>query len=241
MKKTHKQLVLSIEDEEGFEEWPLPAIVPVVFAEYKHKIEAECYFGVYDILRAFLLEYEKKLFTKEALLTLNDRLRPYFETQGYERLGGTLRFYRSFVLWNKKALRTDLIQKDSLFLTRENRHIVKTNQTDFDLDELLSLGLPVCATVKDGALVALATVNQHSHGQRLLEATVYTLPAYRGKGYGKSNVALLCRLLLSQKKGIVYCCSCRNSASISLAKAVGFSQESRFYAVDAYRIEEGQP
>lgn len=235
MKK--KQLILSLEDESAFEE-KLPAIVPLVFSEFKNKIEAECYFGVYDVVRAFLSEERNNLFSRESLAELNARLIPYLEKEGYARDGGIYRFYRSFVMWSKKQLDETVIRPDSLILSEKTAARVKKNRTDFDLSELLSQGCEACMSVKRGELLSIACVNVHSEGQRLLEAAVYTLPEARGKGYGSSNVALLCRTLLQKKKGVVYCCSCRNRPSIALAKAVGFKEESRFYAVDAYKIEE---
>ena len=238
VQKKEKRLILSLEDETGFEDWPLPAIVPLVFSEFKNKIEAECYFGVYDVVRTFLSEGRKNLFSKESLEELNRRLLPYLEAEGYARDGGIYRFYRSFVLWSAKDLNDAPIRADSFLLTEKNAARVKVNRTGFDLAELREQGCEAVGTVAAGELLSIACVNAHSEGQKLLEAAVYTLPEARGRGYGRSNVALLCKTLLAKKKGIVYCCSCRNRASIALAKAVGFREESRFYAVDAYKIEK---
>lgn len=233
--KNKNKLIFSLEDEEAIEDWPLPAIVPTVFSRYKGKTEVECYFGVYDIVRTFLFEHDRNPFSKKALEDLDRRLAPYLESQGYERGSGVYRFYKSFVLWDKRNLRTDSLCETSQMLCTDVLEKIKINKTDFDLRELLKKELPAALTVKDGKLLSVATVNEHSENQRLLEATVYTLPEARGKGYAKSNVALLCKHLLENKKGIVYCCSCHNRASIAVAKAVGFRAESRFYAVDAYR------
>lgn len=232
------RLNITIEDEDGIEEWPLPAIVPVVFTKTKQRVEAEVYFGVYDTVRDFLLEYGENPFTREALLELDRRLAPYLSEQGYERGDGIFRYYRSFVLWDKRKLVTDGIREDSYLLTKQTLRLVKKNRTDFDLAWLLSEKLETVFTLKDGEVVSVASVNEHSAGQRLLEAAVYTLPGQRGKGYGRSNVALLCKTLLEKKKGVVYCCSCHNRPSLKIARELGFTGESRFYAVDAYKIEE---
>lgn len=229
------RLYITIEDEEELLEAGVPAIVPAVFSCYKNKIELECYYGVYPQLREFLLSKENP-FSKENLLELDEMLAPYLEEIGYERPeSGKLRYYRSFVLWDRKKLKREAILPSSRILTKALLLKIKENLTDFDLEELLEAGLPAAVTVVDGQLCSIATVNEHSENQRLLEATVYTAPQKRGKGYGSSNVAMLADRLLMQKKGVVYCCSCRNQPSIRLAKELGFASESRFYAVDAYK------
>jgi RimJ/RimL family protein N-acetyltransferase len=230
------RLFITIEDEEELLEAGAPAIVPVVFSRYKNKIELECYYGVYPQVRGFLLEKENP-FSKESLEELDALLAPYLKTIGYERPeSGRLRYYRSFVLWDRKKLKREAILPTSRLLTPGALLKIRENLTDFDPEELLEKKLPAAVTIVDGKLCSIATVNEHSENQRLLEATVYTAPAFRQKGFGSSNVALLCERLLLQKKGVVYCCSCRNQPSIHLAKQLGFESESRFYAVDAYKV-----
>lgn len=236
MKKKKNALYLTIEDEAGIEDWPLEAIVPVVFSKSKNRTEGEVYFGVYDIVRQYLLDYEDNPFSKNALTDLDARLAPYLEKEGYERGDGIFRFYRSFVLWDKRKLKTEGIKENSFLLDEKSISLVKENTTDFDLAWLLENKLETVFTLDNGKVVSVASVNEHSSGQRLLEVAVYTLPGYRGKGYGKSNTAFLCRTLLEKKKGVVYCCSCHNHPSVKIAKDLGLADESRFYAVDAYKI-----
>ena len=229
-----ENLYIRIEDEENFEE-PMDAIVPLVFSQSRTRLELECYFGVYKEARDFLLEYGANPFFKEALSELNRRLLPYLEAEGYHREGGELRYYRSFVLWDKRKLNRSLIRPDSVMLSRTVLEKVLENRTDFDLEELLLKRLPTALTLKEGNVLSVASVNEHGKNQRLLEASVYTLPDARGQGFGQSNVALLCHSVLEKRMGVVYCCSCHNQPSLKIAKAVGFRSESRFYAVDAYK------
>ncbi|MBQ9467971.1 MAG: GNAT family N-acetyltransferase [Clostridia bacterium] len=225
----------SIEDEEGMEGWPYDAVVPVVFVKSAEGIECECTFGAYPILRAFLAEYGASPFSKEALTELDRRLKPYLDGIGCRREGGILRYYRSFVLWDKAGLNEALILPSSVRLTSASAGKVKVNRTDFDLAELLAKKLPTYITTVGNELVSLASVNEASEGQRLLELTVYTRPAFRGSGYASSNAAALTKYLLEHGKGAVYVTSCRNRASLRLVRRLGFRSESRFYAVDAYR------
>ncbi|MBP3321983.1 MAG: GNAT family N-acetyltransferase [Clostridia bacterium] len=230
------RLFITIEDEEELLEAGVPAIVPVVFCRYKSKIELECYYGIYPQAREFLLNCDNP-FSKESLLQFDALIAPYLEEIGYERPEqGKLRYYRSMVLWDRRELKREAILPSSKMLTPKLLLKIRENPTDFDLQELLQKDLPAAVTVVDGVLVSIATVNEHSEGQRLLEAAVYTHPAHRARGYGSSNVALLADRLLMQKKGVVYCCSCRNQISLRLARQLGFRCESRFYAVDAYKI-----
>ncbi|MBQ8399799.1 MAG: GNAT family N-acetyltransferase [Clostridia bacterium] len=229
------KLYISIEDEEELLEAGTPAIVPVVFCRYKNKMELECYYGVYPQAREYLLTHENP-FSKNSLLKLDEMLTPYLEEIGYERPEqGKLRYYRSFVLWNRKKLNRDAILPSSQLLNKKILSQIRENKTDFDPAYLLEEGLPAAITIENGNLVSIATVNEHSENQRLLEATVYTHPSCRGKGYGASNVALLADRLLYMKKGVVYCTSCRNASSLHIAKSLGFESESRFYAIDAYK------
>ncbi len=235
--KQKRNLLITIEDEVGIDEWPLPAIVPVVFSQSKKRVELECYFGVYPEVRDLILRHPDDLFSKRTLAELDKILTPYLEKEGYYRpQTGKMRYYRSFVLWDKRKLRADTIGCHSEVLTKAVLRKVKENNTDFDLAELLASGLETVVTVENGQVLSLATVNPHSKGQRLLEVAVYTLPSKRGNGYGKSNVAMLSKILLEKKRGVVYCCSCYNRPSVKIAKALGFEGESRFYAVDAYKI-----
>ena len=229
-------ILLSIEDEEGFDGGLPDAIVPVVFTRGRKKIEGECYFGAYPALRSFLAEYGENPFTRGALEALDRALAPYLASIGYERGGGVYRFYRSFVLWNKEKLNAGPILPSSVILDGRTLRRVKVNRTDFDLRELRAKRLQTVFTLDEhGEVLSVASVNEHSAGQRLLEMSVYTLPQDRGRGYAASNGALLAKTLLEERFGVIYVCSCRNAPSIAVAKKIGLTEENRFYAVDAYK------
>jgi len=228
---------LAIEDEDGFENGLPDAIVPVVFTKSKRKIEGECYFGAYPILRDFLYRFRENPFSREALDALNDALAPYLSSIGYERGDGLHRYYRSFVLWDVRRLNTACILPSCVLLTRATVKKVKTNRTDFDLRWLLEKKLETTMILSPaGELLSLCSVNEHSEGQRLLELTVYTVPSARKNGYAASCAALLAKTLLESKRGVVYVCSCRNAPSIAVAKKIGLQNENKFYAVDAYKM-----
>ena len=233
-----KQIFLRIEDEDAFDGGIPAAFVPVLFTESKRKIEGECSFGAYPILRDFLYTHKNSLFSRAALADLDEALVPYLQKIGYERGGGRFRFYRSFVLWDKRKLNTSVILPSATPLDRRVARSVKVNQTGFDLCELLSKRLETVVAVENGELLSVASVNEHSPGQRLLELTVYTRPSARGRGLASSCAAKLCEMLFEKKKGAVYVCSCRNAPSVALARKIGLQSDARFYAVDAYKIEE---
>ena len=229
-------LYLTLEDEDGFEEGLPEAIVPVVFTKTRRRLEGECYFGAYPVLRRFLTDYADNPFSRQALDALNKALLPYLDEIGYERAGGVYRYYRSFVLWDKRKLNADCILPGTSLLTPSLLRKVKTNRTDFDLGWLLEKKLETAVILSpSGELLSLCSVNEHHPEQQLLELTVYTLPAARKRGFAASCAALLTKTLLESKRGVVYVCSCHNAASIAVAKRIGLQSESRFYAVDAYK------
>ena len=234
--KNNLPLYITLEDEDGFEEGLPEAIVPVVFTKSKRKIEGECYFGAYPVLRQYLIDYADNPFSREALDALNAALQPYLDKLGYERAGGIYRYYRSFVLWDKRKLNESCILPGTSLLTSSLLRKVKTNRTDFDLRWLLKKKLETAVILSPaGELLSLCSVNEHSEGQRLLEMTVYTVPAARKNGYAASCAALLAKTLLESKRGVVYVCSCHNAPSIAVAKRIGLQSENKFYAVDAYK------
>ena len=235
-KKRKMPICLTIEDEDGMDGWPYDAIVPVVFSKSRKGLEGECSFGAYPILRSYLEEFGAHPFTKKALTVLNERLESYLSSLGCVRGPGVYRYYNSYVLWDRRRLNIGAILPSSQMLTGDLLRAVKVNRTGFDLSELLDAGLPAALTLIGGEVVSLCTINPHGKKQRLLELTVYTRREHRRQGYGRSNAAMLTDYLLQNKRGAVYVTSCRNRASIALAKSLGFVGDSRFYAVDAYKI-----
>lgn len=72
-----------------------------------------------------------------------------------------MRYYRSFVLWDKRKLNRSLIRPDSVMLSRTVLEKVLENRTDFDLEELLLKRLPTALTLKEGNVLSVASVNEH--------------------------------------------------------------------------------
>ena len=224
---------ITLEDDEILltEENP-PAIVPVVISKGRHCIEAELYFSIYPEVSDFVKKHTEDLFADDTLRTLGEIVAPYLEKTGYVReKQGTLRWYHSFVCYNKDKIDPSVI----LPSTKKLNTLRYENLTTFDLKELKEYKLPAFVTVVDGKVVSIATVNPYSKGQRMLEITAETAPAYRKRGYGASNVAALADYLLRHKHTVAYCCSRYNSGSIKIARKVGLTNDGRFYAIDAYR------
>lgn len=220
------------DDDELFSESAPPAIVPVVISSGRHGIEAELYFSVYPAVAAFVNAHSEDLFEDETLKELNELVAPYLLEKGYVReKQGNLRWYHSFAGYDHRKINTGLVKSNTKKLS--SRHV--ENETTFDLDELRKYKLPAFVTVVDRKVVSIATVNPYSEGQRMLEITAETAPAYRKMGYGASNVAALASYLLRHRYFVAYCCSRHNRASVKIARNVGLSHEGKFYAIDAYR------
>ncbi|MBE6672897.1 MAG: GNAT family N-acetyltransferase [Ruminococcaceae bacterium] len=230
-----EKITVTLEDDDAlFEGETPPAIVPVVISSGRYGVEAELYFNIYPEVSDFIREHADALFEDEALLELNALVLPYLSNRGYVReKQGTLRWYHSFAAYDKRKIRTELVQSTTKKLSP--RHI--KNATTFDLDELRQWKLPAFVTVIDKTVVSIATVNPYSEGQRMLEITAETAPAYRKNGYAASNVAALAAYLLQKRHTVAYCCSRYNKGSVKIARKVGLSHEGRFYAIDAYAKE----
>ena len=83
-------------------------------------------------------------------------------------------------------------------------------------------GLPRVEIRRDGRLLAAAGVNWQSSGWA--EIFVQTDPAARERGYGKSVCAALCRQLVEERREVLYAVEENNSASIRLARGLGFEE-----------------
>lgn len=108
--------------------------------------------------------------------------------------------------------------------------------TTFSLHELLEKKLESFVVIEEGAVVAIATVNERLQKGSVLEVTVETSPRYRQKGYAVSSVTALCGYLLDKGAVVAYCCRNTHVKSNRVAKRVGFERVGRFYAVSAYRL-----
>jgi GNAT superfamily N-acetyltransferase len=90
-------------------------------------------------------------------------------------------------------------------------------------------GSPRYEIASNGAVRAMAGVNWRS--PRFAEVYVYTEPAARGKGWGKAVVSALVDDLLSDRLVPLYVVNQDNTASINLARSVGFvDTQAREYA-----------
>lgn len=227
-----EKFIVALEDDDILLEESPPAIVPVVISSGRYGVEAELYFNVYPDVSDFIQKHADVLFEDKTIEDLNALLAPYLLEKGYIReKQGLLRWYHSFVGYDKRKINMSLVQSTTKKLS--SRHI--KNATTFDLDELREWKLPAFVTVINRTVVSIATVNPYSEGQRMLEITAETAPDYRKNGYAASNVAALAYYLLCHRHSVAYCCSRYNRASVKIARNVGLTHDGKFYAIDAYR------
>jgi RimJ/RimL family protein N-acetyltransferase len=96
-------------------------------------------------------------------------------------------------------------------------------------------GSPRCEIASRDKVGALAGVNWQS--PRFAEVFVFTDPAARGRGWGRSVVSALCGLLLQSGRTPLYVVAGSNDASIRVAEAVGFEDTGlREYVGHAVRL-----
>jgi hypothetical protein len=225
--------MLILEDEKEILEANYPTIIPLLVTETDGDIEIEAYAGIEEIATEFHGSFHNRYFTKEAIDWLDQRLLPYVESLGYLReCTGKYRWYRSFSCQNRSSLQVDCIRRDSVLLS-DGRY---DSLLSFPYSEQLEKGLPSYVSFADGKLVSIATVNEHTDGQKMLELTVETAIGYRGRGLGLSNIVALADYLLENGYYVSYNCSRYNRASCKLAVKAGLEQVGRFYAYAAYKL-----
>jgi len=100
-------------------------------------------------------------------------------------------------------------------------------------------GLPRYEIRREERLLAAAGVNWQSSD--FAEIFVQTDPEVRERGYGKSVCAALCRHLLDEKKGILYAVEERNTASVRLARSLGFEDTGEREILCTGSVQNGSP
>jgi hypothetical protein len=97
-------------------------------------------------------------------------------------------------------------------------------------------GLPRCEIRAGERAGAVAGINWQS--PRFAEVYVYTEPAVRGRGWGKSVVRALVGMILKAGRVPLYVVSEANAYSVRLAEAVGFADTGfREYVGQALRVD----
>ncbi len=225
--------MLTIEDESEIISSGYPVIVPLLVEEYKGDFEIEAYSRIEKIAEEYHSKFFGKFFSSNAIDWIDERLRPYVESEGYLReCTGKYRWYYRYEANADTKLPTELILPSTEMLSEGEYDFL----VSFSLAEQLSKGLPSFVTKDGDRIVSIATVNEHSDGQKMLEITVETAPAYRSRGFGLSNTVALADYLVNRGFGVTYACSKYNRASCCLAKKAGFEKVGRFYAYTAYKL-----
>ncbi|HHW24738.1 MAG TPA: GNAT family N-acetyltransferase [Bacillota bacterium] len=98
------------------------------------------------------------------------------------------------------------------------------NLTGYDLDAYYRLGLPCFVGVTEGKIVSVATMSPGYAGDEVAEIGVETAPGFEGRGYAKGCVRALALRLSCRGMRVIYIAQEDNPASISVARAAGFSE-----------------
>ncbi len=121
-------------------------------------------------------------------------------------------------LWVLPLLSVESIQQILVF--RLNPAKLEPVVNIFVVQTVAPGGLPRFEIRRDDRLLAAAGVNWQSSDWA--EIFVQTDPDMRERGYGKSVCAALCRRLLEEKREILYAVEEKNTASVRLARSLGF-------------------
>ncbi len=136
--------------------------------------------------------------------------------------------------WMNRHLMTSDAEIHRLYCLRSERHQPLINVLTLTSND--PSGSPRCEIRPGGEPGAVAGVNWQSPDYA--EIYVYTAPAVRGRGWGKSVVSTLAGLLLKSGRTPLYVVAESNDYSIRLAEAVGFEDTGfREYVAQAVRSE----
>ena len=201
--------------------------VPISFEQYDDTLYVTVYPEAESLARRHFEVYaEDDPFSEEALADIWRRFAPLFEKWGYhdekfrDRFGYIMRLPEG-------ALREDKILPDTRKLTAKDD---KINETTYDLSCSEEIGMHAFGTVRDGKVVSASVTNTPvGEEPMLIEVGVETVPKMRQKGLGSSNLAALCKHLLSKGHNVEYRFMKHNVASFYNARSVGFEVVGRFY------------
>jgi ribosomal protein S18 acetylase RimI-like enzyme len=136
--------------------------------------------------------------------------------------------------WLNKHLLISDAEIHRLYRLRADRHQPILNVLSLTSQD--ANGGPRCEIRPGGELGAVAGINWQS--PEYAEIYVYTDPAVRGRGWGKSVVSTLAGLVLKSGRTPLYVVAESNDYSIRLAEAVGFEDTGfREYVAQAVRSE----
>ena len=165
---------------------------------------------------------EKQLFSKDTLSLLEEKASeiPAFGCYLPDREHPCDYSYL-YRLDDEKMLRENVIMPESRRILPGHGFV---NLTDTEAD-MLDPDALIFGTVKDGRILSVAFENPcfgDSTGN-LIDIGVETAEGFGGHGYGASNVAALCKALLSVDKSVSYIAQSSNQPSVRIAESVGFS------------------
>ncbi len=221
--------VLILEDPEfeafSIEEGDIIVPLSVVF---DGELSVRAYACAEGIARAYLAQFGHDPFSLEARAFLERELVPLAHTLGFETEDGPRGSGRMMLTFEPTEA-TYLIATDKAQLLAPP--FPAENLTSIDPAE----EEPVFAVVENGAIVSAATVNPPVYGEIGAELTVETAPAFRGRAYAASCIALAAQYLQAQGERVVYRCFAENEASRRAVTRAGFSCTAKEYDFVAYR------
>lgn len=138
-----------------------------------------------------------------------------------------------YKLRGREEVKRDVILESSQPLMPDDTYENKTTLTPDPFGE----GYLAFGTVRDGAILSMATENPHEAEATVIDIGVETAEGAEGLGYATSNVAALAYYLLDPGREVTYIAEEENQASHKVAEKVGFTAVSRELRLVAYREE----
>ena len=167
-------------------------------------------------------DFADKLFSKEAHSFLRENIRPFMDTIGF--LDNRQSRKISLVMSRNESI----VPSPTSAIRLTDKSTYSKNLTTVPMRDLLELGHIVCAVMVDSSIVSVAYTDLPPDG-KAVEVGVETAPAYRNRGYAKDALTKLISELDRIDTVPIYICSQSNTASMRLAKSLGFSTQAMEY------------
>ncbi len=212
--------------------------IPVCLTETENGIYAECYPLVRRAVRAHILRYEDRLFSRASLADLQSAVLPSLAPYGYEDDCHRNRVYRIYRA--DKSAEIAEAANDGVHIFRYGEAPAYRNRTTLHLADGAARGcLAVCIEQEGEIVSAVQTHGTVCETDAFAEVTVETAPHARGRGYATRALLEMRRLLALRGVGMEYRVSERNRASIACAEKAGLSHVGNaYYYVLRYRREK---
>jgi len=181
------------------------------------------YYDFMNLANQFYDKFNDDLFSKDALIFLNNKLKPYIEEMGYTHLDDPKTYNIIFSIDSIENVKVSKIQNSTNKIFPNQQSILLPK--DF---EKMRNDHDYYGTVIDNKIVSISGANM-SDGFKATYISVNTVEEHRRRGYALSNVISIANLILNKGNDALYTCNKNNIASQKTATSAGFTEIAKEY------------